>query len=277
MSPIERRIAADGVAERPVEGRGIFCRIGHDLRIEETLGIEAGADRRDPAVHHVGRRDDIGAGAGLVQRLADEHRDGLVVEDGVAAQQSVVAMARIGVERDIGDEADGGRRGLDRAAGAAHEIVGIQRLAALGIAPVGIGIGEEREGGNAEPLGAQGLADRLVDGEPLDAGHRGHLVAALVAVDEENRPDQIVGRQNVFTRQATRPLGLAVAARAMDQIEARWHGATSTTENRKRKRPAGRAPSAKARPRQKRSDRRARSHFAGAAAAGVDGAGTVRR
>ena len=36
--------------------------------------LQRRADRADAAVHHVGRRDDVGAGLGLDQRLLDEDR-----------------------------------------------------------------------------------------------------------------------------------------------------------------------------------------------------------
>ena len=39
----------------------------------EAFGVERGADRADAAVHHVGGRDDVGAGARLVERLLDQH------------------------------------------------------------------------------------------------------------------------------------------------------------------------------------------------------------
>ena len=66
---------------------------------------------------------------------------------------------------------------------------------------------------------ALGVAHRLVDGEAVDAGHRGDRRARVVAVDHEQRPDQIVGRQHVFAHQPPRPFGLAVAARADHEIE----------------------------------------------------------
>ena len=43
--------------------------------------VERLADRADPPVHHVGRRDHVAAGLGLDQRLPGQHREGLVVDD----------------------------------------------------------------------------------------------------------------------------------------------------------------------------------------------------
>ena len=59
-----------------------------------AFALERRADRADAAVHHVGRRDDVGARRRLVQRLVDQHVDGLVVEHiaGVV-DQPVLAVA----------------------------------------------------------------------------------------------------------------------------------------------------------------------------------------
>ena len=85
---------------------------------------------RDAPVHHVGGRDDVGAGLGLEQRLADQERDGLVVEDALALHHAVMAVAGIGVEGDVGDDADLRHGLLDLAHGAADQVAAVQRLGA---------------------------------------------------------------------------------------------------------------------------------------------------
>ena len=99
----QRGARADRVPERAVEGGGVFGRIGHDLDVVEAGGIEPGADGADAAIHHVGGRDDVAAGLGLDQSLADQHRDGLVVEDDAVAYQAVMAVAGIGIERHVAE------------------------------------------------------------------------------------------------------------------------------------------------------------------------------
>ena len=99
--------------------------------------IEAGANRADPAVHHVGGRDDVAAGLGLDQRLLDQNLDGLVVDDGAVAQKAVMAMAGIGIERDIAEHAELRHLLLDGANCAADQIVGIERFAAVLVAQLG--------------------------------------------------------------------------------------------------------------------------------------------
>jgi hypothetical protein len=45
--------------------------------VDQAAFFQRRADRADAAVHHVRRRDDVDAGLGLGQRLADQHLDGL--------------------------------------------------------------------------------------------------------------------------------------------------------------------------------------------------------
>jgi len=80
---------ADGVAERAVEGGGIFCRIGHDLHVEKSGSVQPRGWRRRGRPSCRGG-DDVAAGFGLHQRLAHQHRDGLVVEDPAVLDQAVM-------------------------------------------------------------------------------------------------------------------------------------------------------------------------------------------
>ncbi len=72
----------------------------------EAGGVERVADRPDAAVHHVGRRDDVGAGRRLTQRRGRHLLDRLVVDDDALAQDAVMAVAGERVERGVGDDAD---------------------------------------------------------------------------------------------------------------------------------------------------------------------------
>ncbi len=75
---------------------------------------------------------------------------------------------------------------------------------------------------DAELCRALGLLDGEVDGQAEDAGHGGDLLAAVLAVDDEDRPDQVVDGQPVLLHQPARPVGLAHAAqpaRAGDLVD----------------------------------------------------------
>ena len=64
----------------------------------------------------------------LDQGLPDQDLDRLVVDDHAVAQQAVMAVAGIGIERDVAQHADVRDRLLDRADRAADEVVGVERL-----------------------------------------------------------------------------------------------------------------------------------------------------
>jgi hypothetical protein len=187
----------------------------------EIPRLQCLADGADAAVHHVGGRDDVATGFGLGQRLLHQHRHGLVVEDLAVGDQPVMAVAGEGIERDVAEHADVGEFLLDRAHRLADQIVRIERLRTLLVAQRRLGVGKQRDAGDVEPGGALGIAHHLIDGEAIDAGHRGDRCARVVAVDHEHGPDQVVRRQHVLAHHPPRPFRLAVAARPHHQIERR--------------------------------------------------------
>ncbi len=123
-----------------------------------------------------------------------------------------MAMARIGIERHVDHDADVGNLFLDGARRPAHQIVAVEGLAAGRVAQGRIGIGKQGDERNAERRGLCGVADRLVDRQPLHAGHGLHGVAPVVAIDQKQRPDQIVDAQRRLAVEPARPVGAPVAA-----------------------------------------------------------------
>ena len=83
------------------------------------------------------------------------------------------------------------------------------------------GVGKKRDAGDIELHGALGIAHALIDGETVHARHRGNRRAGVFAFDDEERPDQIVGCENILANEATRPFGLAVTPKPRRQIEGR--------------------------------------------------------
>ena len=57
------------------------------------------------------------------------------------------------------------------------------------------------------------------DGQPLDAPASTDAGAHPDAVDQEQRPDQIVGREHIFAHHAPGPFGAAIAARTDGEVE----------------------------------------------------------
>ena len=61
----------------------------------------------------------------------------LVVENAAVLDQAVMAVAGVGIERDIAEDAEIGKFLLDRAHGLADQIVGVERLRAVLVAQRG--------------------------------------------------------------------------------------------------------------------------------------------
>ena len=152
----------------------------------------------------------------LHQRLLHQHLDGLVIEDHAVAQQPVMAVAGVGIERDVAQDADVRHFLLDRADGAADEIVGIERLAAVLVAQARIGIGKERDAGDRELRRALGLAHGLIDRKPLHARHRGDRHARAFCPSTTNIGQIRSAADSVFSRTMRRSHSVAAqAARAV--------------------------------------------------------------
>ena len=70
--------------------------------------FQRAADCADTAIHHIGRCDNVGPGLGLVERLINQHRDGVIIQYiAFGVDQPVLAVRGIGVERDVGEHTDG--------------------------------------------------------------------------------------------------------------------------------------------------------------------------
>ena len=106
----------------------------------------------------------------------------LVVEDLAAAHQPVVAVAGVGVERHVEQHADVEPGLADGAGRAAHEVVGIEGLAAVVGAQLRVRVGEEGDDGNAERHRLARSFDREVDAEPVDARHRLHRLLHVLGL-----------------------------------------------------------------------------------------------
>ena len=130
-----------------------------------------------------------------------------------------MAVARIGIERDIGDEAEVREFALDRPAGAANEIVFVEGFAAGFVFERGFGVGEESDRRDGEPDGALGFAQGLIEADPIDARHGGDRGPRFASLDQEQRPNEIGRGQDMLGDQPARPVRFAVPSRAMGEVE----------------------------------------------------------
>ena len=69
----------------------------------EAALVERLPDGGDAAVHHVGRRDEVGAGDGVRERGLHEVRDRDVVDDLLAVDDAAVAVRGVLAQADVGD------------------------------------------------------------------------------------------------------------------------------------------------------------------------------
>ena len=181
----------------------------------EALRFQRGADGADAPVHHVRRRDDVRSGARLIERLTDEDIDAGIVDDPVLGiEQTVVAVAGVRVERDVGQDADVRAAGLDRGDGAAHQIAGVKRLGPIVAAVGGGGIREQGQARDAECGGFLRRRRQQVDRQALDTGHRRDRFSRVRPLGHEQRPDEVSRAEDRFGHQRPRPGVSAAATRA---------------------------------------------------------------
>ncbi len=180
-----------------------------------TRLLERLADRSDPAIHHVGWSDDVGAGLSLDERLLGQHLHGVVV-DHLARRigEAVVPVAGVRVERDVGQHSDLRHRVLDRLDRAADEVVGVERLARVVRAQLAGRVGEQGDAGNSEVGGEADAAGQLVDAPARHAGKRADRLLAVRALADEQGPDEVARVQPMLGEHRAHPRGNAAAAHA---------------------------------------------------------------
>ena len=103
-----------------------------------------------------------------------------------------MAVAGEGIQRDVAEHAEIGKFLLDGAHRFADEVFRIGGFGAFLVAQRRLGIGKQRDAGDVQLHRALGVAHRLVDRKPVDAGHRGNRRPLVGAVDHEQRPDQVI-------------------------------------------------------------------------------------
>ncbi len=144
-------LGADRVAERAVEAARVLCRVGQDLHL--VVAAASSALRIAPTRPSIMSEGAITSAAGSASAVACRVRMPTLAS--LRMRPSAVispswAMARVGIERGVRDDADLGDSLLDGADGAAHQVVAVHSLAADGIAEFTLDIGKGRDGGDAE-------------------------------------------------------------------------------------------------------------------------------
>ncbi len=152
--------------------------------------------------------------------LLDERSNGFVIDDFIADQKSVVAVAGVGIERDVENDADVETGFLHRARCPADQVAGVEGFARVFGSERRVGEGKEGDRRDAELFSfARGVHDE-VDGEAFDAGHGGDGLALRLALDDEQRPDEIAGRKRALGDEPARPARFAISAQPRRRIGA---------------------------------------------------------
>ncbi len=74
--------------------------------MNQARGLERVPNRRNPPIHHIGRRDDVRACVGVRARLAHESFDREVILDVTRpVNQAILAVRSERVESHVGDDA----------------------------------------------------------------------------------------------------------------------------------------------------------------------------
>ena len=166
-------------------------------RLAKPARVEPAADRLDHAVHHAGRGDHVGAGAGVADGLLGQQRQRRVVVDVEPAaglgQRAAVAVVGVLAEAQVGDHQQPGRLPL----GDPDRLLDDPVVARGGRAARVLVLRDaEEEDRRDAQLGH--LGDRLaepVERELVLAGHRRDLPPQVLAVVDEQRIDQVVDGQ----------------------------------------------------------------------------------
>ena len=154
--------------------------------------IEGGANRADAPVHHVRRRDDIGARSRMRQRLAHQQIQRGVVVDVVIPDHAAMPMVGVLAHANVGDHDQAGHALLDLANCALHLAVVIPRFGSGRVL-----VRRDAKQNDRRHAGGEGFARRghhVIDRQLRDAGHRANRFGYAAAGAHEVGLDKIVGR-----------------------------------------------------------------------------------
>jgi hypothetical protein len=182
--------------------------------------VERLADGADPAVHHVGRRDDVGAGRGVRERRPGQVGERAVVVDldeagRIGPQRAAVPVLGVLAEADVGPQRQGRQLPAERGQRARHRAGRIPGGRPLGVLAV-----RQAEQDDARHAGGLQVAALLHDHvhAHLRALRHGRDVAPdAFAAAHEQRGDEIVGAEARLADEAPHRVGAAQAPRAMDR------------------------------------------------------------
>ncbi len=175
--------------------------------MDELAAVERRADRSDAPIHHVRRRDHVHAGSRTSERLLFEDHDRLVVQNVAAAvDHAILAVSGIGIERDVGDDAEFGKALLQCRHRSWDEPLGIGCLAPVSGLHLAWNQGKHCHRRHTELHAEFRVRQQAIDRVAPNPRHRGHRLGPVPALDHEHGIDEVVRRQPVLAPQPAREL-----------------------------------------------------------------------
>jgi hypothetical protein len=129
-------------------------------------------------------------------------------------RQAVLAVAGEGVQRHVGHHPQLRKLLFELAYHAGHQAVRVPGFLAIDRLEVGIDHREQRHHRNAQLHALLSHWQQQVEAQALHAGHRGHGLAALLAVEHKHRVNRVMRRQRMLAHQVAGEVVAAQSARA---------------------------------------------------------------
>ena len=179
-------------------------------------------------IHHVARRDDIGARLGVGHRFAREQVErGIVVHVALGREQAAVAMIGVLTHAHVGHHQQLRILALDRAHRFGHGTVRVPRRRARRV--FRIGNAEEQDAANARVDGALRILEQFVDARLEDARHGADGRTNALPRAHEERPQELRTVEPRFAHDTTQCIGAAQTAQANGFVDGTHLAASLST------------------------------------------------
>ncbi|MNH12251.1 hypothetical protein D3C79_717870 [compost metagenome] len=120
-------------------------------------------------------------------------------------------MGREWVQGNVGDHPQFREPLTQSTGGTLGDTVGVPGFGAIQGLLLHRGHREQGQGRNPEVYPLLRSFQQQVDGQTLDARHRGDFFAAVFAIEDKHREDQVIDSQNIFANQTTGKVVTTVA------------------------------------------------------------------
>ena len=182
--------------------------------LHEAIAVERLADGVDAAIHHVGRRDEIGAGVRVRERgLGDELQRAIVVDLAID-HDAAVSVGGVLAETDVGND-DEIRIGVLQHA---HRLLddATVRIRLGTLSSFDAGSPKSRTAGTPSERNSFASADEAVERKMVLRWHRWDLFTHVVAVHDEERIDEVGRRERGLANERAQAGVLAQAPEARE-------------------------------------------------------------